>query len=382
MRWRWLAPGMGLVGLGLFGYSATLDVGSENVLVGMMGLIAFAAPTLAGAYLAWRLPGNPIGWILTIFGLTFTVGAIGETVALTDSPLAPWGGWLGTWQWVVSMTLILVQLPLRYPDGRLPSPRYGWVTPISALGVALVFLGNAFRSSVAYATPGGEVVVDLPFPVGLPADVFDVASMLGMSLLLACVAGALVAAVGRFRRSVGVERQQMKVFASALAFSISGMAANLVLYETGNVAAGNVVFALLVVILVSSIALAVLRYRLYEFDRLVSRTLSYAVIVLILGSIYVVGAVWLPARLASGESPLFVAGSTLAAAALFSPLRRRVMRWVERRFNRSRYDPERIADQMANRLKDQVDAEHVAEDWAQIVTGTLQPSSVGVWIRE
>lgn len=174
----------------------------------------------------------------------------------------------------------------------------------------------------------------------------------------------------------------MKVFAGALVFSVTGMALNLVLYEIGEESAANLVFATLVLVLVASIALAVLRYRLYDFDRLVSRTVSYALLVVILGSLYVLGAVWLPTRLIGQQSPIFVAGSTLAVAALFTPIRRWVMRWVDRRFNRSIYDAQRVSDVFAARLRDQVDAERLAADWANVVRVTLEPSMVGVWVRE
>jgi hypothetical protein len=173
----------------------------------------------------------------------------------------------------------------------------------------------------------------------------------------------------------------MRVFVTALVASVVGMGLNLVFYETGNEALANAIFAVFVLVLVGSIAMAVLRYRLYDFDRIMSRTVSYALLVLILGSVYAAGAVWLPTRLAGGESPLFVAGSTLAVAALFSPVRRRVMGWVDRRFNRSGYDAQRVADAFAIRLRDQVDADRLVGDWAEVVTGTLEPSVVGVWVR-
>ncbi|MGH8915549.1 MAG: hypothetical protein ACRDZM_13655, partial [Acidimicrobiia bacterium] len=136
------------------------------------------------------------------------------------------------------------------------------------------------------------------------------------------------------------------------------------------------------VFLASASTLASLRYRLFEIDRLISRTVTYAIVAGVLAAVYGLGAVWLPTQVVGQQTPLFVAGSTLAAAALFNPLRRTVMRWVDRRFHRSRYDPEQIADEFATKLRDQVDTEQLAADWAGVVTGTLQPSAVGVWVRE
>ncbi len=382
MRLRWAGVVMGLIALAMFVFIGTQGVESVTPLVDIMGLAAFASPALVGAYLVWRLPDNAVGWTLAGFGLTFTLGVIGETIATMDGPLAPFGAWLESWLWAASTVALLVLLPLRFPDGVLPSTRFRWVTPLALAGLGLVVFGNAFKPSYMASDPGGEVGVPLPLTIDLPIAVFDASAFLGMALMLASVGGAVVSSVIRFRRSAGVERQQMKVFAGALVFSVTGMALNLVLYEIGEESAANLVFATLVLVLVASIALAVLRYRLYDFDRLVSRTVSYALLVVILGSLYVLGAVWLPTRLIGQQSPIFVAGSTLAVAALFTPIRRWVMRWVDRRFNRSIYDAQRVSDVFAARLRDQVDAERLAADWANVVRVTLEPSMVGVWVRE
>ena len=382
MRWRrWLGVVMGLVGLAMLLFAGARDFDSPYPLVDILGLLAFASPAIVGAYLVWRLPENPIGLILAGFGLTFTLGVSGESLAAIDHSLTSWGVWFGTWQWASSMGLILVLLPLRFPDGRLPSSRYRWVTPVMLVGLAMLIFGNAFKESALVTV--GQTEVEVPLPLGLPlaTDVFDTVSLLGLALMLAAVGGAVVSAVMRFRRSIGIERQQMKVFAGALSISIFGMTFNLVLYELGNEPAANALFAIWVLVLVSSIAVAVLRYRLYDFDRIVSRTVSYALLVLILGAVYVAGAVWLPTQIVGEESPLFVAGSTLAVAALFGPVRRRVMTWVDRRFDRSRYQMERVMDDFSSHLQGQVDPDRMASDWVNLVTDTLRPTTVGVWVR-
>jgi hypothetical protein len=382
MRWRrWAGVAMGLVALALFAYMAAQGMDIRYPLIDILGLLAFASPAVVGAFLVWRLPENPVGFILATFGLTFTLGVIGESLVAIDSPLATWGVWLGTWQWALSMALILVLLPLRFPDGRLPSTRYRWVTPVMWVGLAMLIFGNAFKESASVSLGDGEVLVPLPIALPVPAEVFDNVSLLGLALMLAAVGGAVTSAVQRFRRSAGTERQQMKVFAGALSVSILGLVLNLVLYEIGNEPVANALFASWVLVLVSSIALAVLRYRLYDFDRLISRTVSYAVLVLVLGAVYVVGAVWLPSRLIGQQAPLFVAGSTLAVAALFNPLRRRVMNWVDRRFYRSRYQMEQVMDEFALRLKQEVDSDRLASDWMGLVTDTLHPTAAGVWVR-
>ncbi len=372
---------MGLLGLAMFVYMAMQDWDTQNLLIDILGLLAFASPAIVGAYLVWRLPENPIGLILAGFGLTFTLGVIGESLAAIDHPLTSWGVWFGTWQWALSMGLILVLLPLRFPDGSLPSSRYRWVTPVMLVGLAMLIFGNAFKESALVSVGGTEVEVPLPLGLPLPADVFDTVSLIGLAFMLTAVGGAVVGAVMRFRRSTGIERQQMKVFAGALSISIVGMTLNLILYELGNEPAANALFAIWVLALVASIALAVLRYRLYDFDRVISRTVSYALLVLILGAVYVAGAVWLPTRIVGEQSPLFVAGSTLAVAALFTPVRRRVMGWVDRRFYRSRYQMEQVMDDFSSHLQDQVDPDQMASDWVGLVTDTLRPTTAGVWLK-
>jgi hypothetical protein len=305
---------------------------------------------------------------------------MGETIGTTSSPAAPWFAWLSTWQWAAAMVLILVFLPLRFPDGKIPSSRFRWVTPSALVGLLLVVLGNAFRESTELASAGGPVIVELPTPLPLSEAAFDALSVIGLVLMLAAVGGAIGASITRFRASVGIERQQMKLFVGSLVFSAIGMALNLVLYEVGFTGA-DALFALMVLVLVASIAVAVLRYRLYEFDRLVSRTVSYALLVLILGAVYAFGAIWLPARVLGYDSPVFVAGSTLLIAAIFNPIRRRVMTWVDRRFNRSRYRLELIMDDFAGTLRDQVDVDRMTAEWVGLVTETLQPSTAGVWLR-
>ena len=245
----------------------------------------------------------------------------------------------------------------------------------------MLIFGNAFKESTLVTVGDEQVEVVLPLGLPLPVDVFDTVSLIGLAVMLTAVGGAVVGAVMRFRRSTGIERQQMKVFAGALSISIVGMTLNLILYELGNEPAANALFAIWVLILVASIAIAVLRYRLYDFDRVVSRTVSYALLVLILGAVYVAGAVWLPTRLVGEQSPLFVAGSTLVVAALFTPVRRRVMTWVDRRFYRSRYQLEQVMDDFSSHLQDQVDPDRMASDWVNLVTETLRPTMAGVWIR-
>ncbi len=144
---------------------------------------------------------------------------------------------------------------------------------------------------------------------------------------------------------------------------------------------GELVFGATILMLPVSIGVAVLRYRLYDIDRIVSRTVSYTVVVLLLAAVYVGAVTWLTTLLPD-QSELVVAATTLVVATLFNPIRRRVQGWVDRRFNRSRYNTQRVMDGFAGSLRDQVDAAEVVDGWVGVVTETMQPASVAVWTRE
>ena len=279
------------------------------------------------------------------------------------------------------MGLILVLLPLRFPDGRLASSRYRWVTPVMLVGLAMLIFGNAFKESALVTV--GQTEVEVPLPLGLPlaTDVFDTVSLLGLVLMLAAVGGAVVSAVMRFRRSSGIERQQMKVFAGALSISIVGMTLNLILYELGNEPAANALFAIWVLVLVSSIAVAVLRYRLYDFDRVdqQDRFVRTAGTDPRGGLRGWGGVVAHPDRRRAIASVRCRVDS--GGGRLFTPVRRRVMTWVDRRFYRSRYQLEQVMDDFSSHLQDQVDPDRMASDWVNLVTDTLRPTTAGVWVR-
>ena len=192
---------------------------------------------------------------------------------------------------------------------------------------------------------------------------------------------AFVGAVGRFRRSSGIERQQIKVFAGALVVGLVGVMLNLVLYESGFEILANILFGSLVVVtLVTSIAVAVLRYRLYDFGLVIRRTVTYGLVSVVLAGVYVGSVLGLQGLLGSND-PLAVAASTLAAAALFQPVRRRVQRFVERRFDRSRYDAERVVDALSSRLRQEVDLDGLTTDLTAVVGQTLRPVTVSLWLR-
>jgi hypothetical protein len=345
--------------------------------------LAFVAVGALGLRLVLSQPRNAFCWWVLVAGLSFPLE--GLTVEFTRFGMDRWGavpivalvGWTSLWLWIPGSFSIPFLL-LLYPDGHLPSSRWR-----PALWFTMTAVVATFVASAVLVEP--EPVVGVPpNPLGIPA----LSQFINAVFLYVVVPGQLIAIVlgllslvARYRRGEGIERQQVKVLlwvgaVAVIFFSVDTQGVG------GPIWLGSVLNVVFSIFVGAAVTLAVLRYRLFEIDRLISRTVTYAVLAGALALVYGFGAVWLPSHIVGEQTPLYVAGSTLAVAALFNPLRRRVMRWVDRRFNRSSYDFEQITDRFAARLRDQVDADRLADDWATVVTRTLQPSAVGVWVRE
>jgi hypothetical protein len=294
-------------------------------------------------------------------------------------PAAAYVGWLQLWIWVPFITLITVYLFLLFPDGRLPGPRWrpvGWM----AGGLAVIAIaGLAF-------SPGSErpnlPALWNPFGVALAAVPFD-AAFAGLAGVLGCVVLSAWSLFARSRRGTAVERQQIKWLAYsgclvALAL-LPSTALSLTPGTAARIAEGTAMAAVLT--MPAAVAVAVLKYRLYDIDRIISRTLAYSAVTGLLVGVYA-ALVLLATEVFRFRAPVAVAASTLAVAALFNPLRRWVQRAVDRRFNRARYDADQIVAAFAVRLKDAVDLDSVRDDLAGVVHQALEPACVVVWMRE
>jgi hypothetical protein len=357
---------------------------AREVAVGVIMAVTFP---LVGALVASRRPGNSLGWIFCVIGLAeglVTAGWEYGTYALrTRAGEVPGGevaSWFSVWSWALGLGLLLTYALLLFPDGRLPSPRWRPVAWISALPMA-IFCGPV---AVAAWPLRGPALLD---PAGegpsLPPLVEALAGV-AFPLLVVCGILSVLSLVVRFRRSRGVERQQLKWFVYAAAVTLSGV----LVTEALPIPEGSVLDSLLAVAglaVVPSVpvaaGIAILRYRLYEIDRIVNRTLVYAALTALLAGVYAAGALGLPRLLSLGESQLLVAASTLAVAALFSPARRRVQSAVDHRFNRARYDATRTVETFSARLRDQVELDSLSADLLAVVDRTVQPASVSLWLR-
>ena len=338
----------------------------------VFGHVVNMAIPVTGFVLASRRPQNRIGWLALAAGLTLGLSSFADQygqralVAAPGSfPAGPTVLWVSEWIWPISLALVAF-LFLLFPTGRLRSRRWR---------PAAWFVGAVFALSTAAVMAGATREWAHPF-----ASFGQLVSPPVLTAMVICFPAALVvsgaAIVVRFARSAGEERLQLKWFAAAAVLVVATFIA-LILTNSNSVAAA-ILNNLALLCLDVAIAIAVLKYRLYEIDRIISRTLAYAIVTGLLVGVYA-GLVLLATQVLTLKSPVAVAGSTLVAAALFSPLRSRVQRAVDRRFNRARYDADQMVAAFAARLKDAVDLDAVQADLASVVQQALEPAHFSMW---
>jgi N-terminal 7TM region of histidine kinase len=352
--------------------------------------LMIAIPSAAvGVLVSKRQPRNPNGWLLLGIAVAIMLSTGAGVYSLLvyrlgrDLPLGPLG--LVLYQlWSPALALFLLVI-LLFPDGRPPSPR--WRSAVWAycllcasylallLGVAVdAISGHQIRVDNAY---GGLAVVD--YPAGRFAATQDVILLLILAFGL-CFAGRQLLT---FRNSSGDRRQQLKwlMFGSAICVISAGLSIPGQTAPSGLWAALNNALSLGFIALPVSIGVGILRYRLYDIDRLISRTLAYAIVTgLVIGAY--AALVTMAHSVVSYKSPPAVAVATLAAAAVFNPLRRRVQRIVDGRFNRTGYDAEGMISAFATRMQDAADLEEVRSDLAAVANRALEPAHISVWVRD
>ena len=357
---------------------------------GLVALVIGIPCAGVGVVVARRQPGNPLGWLFLAIALCLFVANDGGDYSYFVYRLGhhlPFGpAALALDQlWIPGLVLIVVVI-LLFPDGRLTSGFWRWgLRAFSALYIALLIALAAALAGALGAHPlriddtGGLVVMDDP------TGWFAIAehSILIVSLILSL--GFICRQVLSWRRSSGEQRQQLKWLASGAAVTIVSLVLGAVFATSGTTTTlrewVDNFFWFGLAALPVSMGVAILRYRLYEIDRIISRTLAYTVVTGLLVAAYA-GLVLLSTHVLALSSSVAVAASTLAAAAAFSPLRRRVQRIVDHRFNRARYDADVTVAAFAARLQDEVDLDSVRADLAGVVTRTLEPAHLSVWLGE
>jgi hypothetical protein len=365
---------------GYAGLAYLLGTGNSTVLVA-----AVSAATV-GALVASRRPGHRVGWLLIALGLSVAVA--GFTFSYTRYGLVarpgalPGAGWLagvangGVFVYLSCTGFIL----LLSPTGTLPSPRWRWWARVTAAGLAVAFVTSVLASQPLYpeypdiGNPIGVVALDH----GLGGVIFPVGALLVLAGLIVGPVSLLL----RFRRARGLERLQLRWLALGAALAAMSFAASMtaLVVERSDGWVFQAALGISVAVLPLATGAAILRYRLYDIDRIVSRTLAYALLTLLLGLGYAAVVLGL-GRLLGRDSSLVVAAATLAVAAVFQPARRRVQRLVDRRFNRRRYDAARTVEHFAGRLRDQVDLTTLTGELLTVVDQTVAPTRASLWLR-
>jgi MFS family permease len=385
--------------LGVAGQVAVVALFVVGAIVGTRsegGLFWFVPFAGVGALLVIRRPRTSIGWILMGLGLASvivtatlpgtpqqyadrTIGVSAEVFAVVQGGSGP------------AVFFLFATLATVFPSGRLPQGRWGVVSR-AALATALIMVVAAYLTpAINVNLAGYPTSVRVPNPLAVLPDLaiwrlitLDTATFPVISVFIA----AAVSLVVRARRARGTERQQLRWFAGSIAFVavavLSGFAIGLLVPGSSDSGLAWIPAIVAFPCVPLAVGIAVLRYRLYEIDRIISRTLTYGVLTVVLAGVYVAGLAALQALLApltSGGGPIAVAASTLAAFALFQPLRRRLQAAMDRRFNRSRYDAQRTVDGFAAHLRDEIDLERLGGELRTVVGRSLAPTSIGVWLR-
>jgi len=351
-------------------------------------LFVFLAFGAVGFVLALRQPRKPIGWLLLFTALVTTFGNDAKLYSVMDYRLHPGSLPLGLVAvfvagWISTVGLFIVApAVLLFPEGRLPPGRWRWVW-WTYLVLGFLFVAGQFIGE--FGILGQHIHVDSSGqPTNSPTgavSIFQVSAVLILAALPIWFSWAAYQVV-RYRRSSGESRQQLKWVGAGAVICVASLTTGFFINHSSGI--GNVVWQITrigVAAFPISIGIAMLKFRLYEIDRLISRTLAYAIVTGVVVGVYV-GIITLVTRVLGFSSPVAVAASTLAAVALFNPVRVRVQRTVDRRFNRAHYDAEATVASFTARLRDAVDLETVRSELLEVVNRAVEPAHASVWIRQ
>ena len=361
---------------------------SVNASTGSAPVWASAVIAAPGFVLAWRRPDNPLGWLMLSGAFFLALSEDASYYSVADYGLRhgdlPLGGiaLLAQPGWAPAIVLLGV-LVLLFPDGRPPSSRWRWlawaflaVGVLWTAGTVVITAGALIDHRTQVDASGNLLLLGGSDPA---VEWWNVLQVMFFPLLAACWLASLAGQALSYRRSSGVRRQQLKWLLAGSTGALVGVGSAAVGGVLGLPWATGIVALVGIALLPVSIGVAVLRYRLFDIDRVFSRTLAYAIVTGVLVGVYA-GLVLLATQVFRFHSSVAVAASTLAAAALFAPVRRWVQRLVDRRFNRARYDADRTVAAFAARLKDEVDLDSIRDDLAGTVLRTLEPEHLSMWV--
>ena len=379
-RTRWVALSTGVLSVGLsvaaVGLAARNGEGPAELVANhhAIGIVTAIGMAVLGALIADRKPRNPIGWLMSLSGLLLGVFSFSQQyapLAVAESlPLVGLSSWLATWTALPGIAITITSSLQLFPDGRLPSPRWrpvAWVSAAAAVVPAMVIAVRAWPvrgpelAALTFDHPAVTAVFGIGFPVILVLSVVSMAAL-----------------VVRFRRSAGVERQQIKWFAYGAMIGIPlGLPAEVPFW-------GPILELVQPPLMFAGLGIGIFRYQLFDVDRIINRTVVYGLVTAVLGAVYAV-VVLVAGQLSGtvgGDLPSWaVAAATLAVAALFQPVRRRIQAVVDRRFNRRRYDAARTVEAFSAHLRDQVDLATLSAELLAVVDQTMQPTRSSLWLK-
>ena len=371
---------------------APSGLGTRFTLTDLLVGVPFLAFPLVGALIASRRPHNPIGWICLAAGFLFLLLGVSEYYSVygitrPESVPFPVGvAWLGNWLWMPAVGLFATYLFLLFPDGRLPSRRWRPLAWFSGAVIVVLSLGFGLAPGPVASLPRG---IRNPFGLeGLPW--LSDAANVGFPLLALCILASVASLVLRYRHSREEEREQIKW----IAFSASVVGLLFLIGLVISLIYGSEppswtrlldgVTSLSYTGVPIAVGFAVLKYRLYDIDLIINRTLVYGSLTATLVVLYLVGIVVLQrvfVILTGQQSTLAVVASTLLIAALFTPLRRRIQSFIDRRFYRRKYDARKTLEAFSAKLREETDLEALNNDLVEVVRETMQPAHVSVWLR-
>jgi hypothetical protein len=358
---------------------------------GALGPTAFlpvaivAAFGVLGVLIASSQPRNPIGWLFCGIAVTGSLMTLARGVAEIwlegkDVPtlLGETAAWYGNVSWILVILPAATFLLLLFPDGRLPSPRWRAVAWCAGVGIALLFVTDSL-------VPGPlEDYPEVVNPYGVEGRVREVAEAIAVLALAVAVVGSPLAPIVKFRRAGREQRQQIKWLSLAGAVAVMIFLIALPLYDVLPPGVADAAIMGGILLLPVSAGMSILRYRLYDIEVVINRTLVYGVLTATLAAAYLGSVLLLQLALSplTEESDLAIAGSTLAVAALFRPARARIQSVVDRRFYRRRYDAARTLERFGVRLRDDVDLDALGGELRSVVAETMQPAHVSLWLRK
>ena len=387
LAWSFCALSAALVGFGLYFLILNRSGQDSYSPFFLNNGVAGLAFSIVGALISSRRPGNPVGWLFVVSGLLFALEAFaGEygTYAVFNSRSLPGGLftlWLSSWNWISGGFCVLFVF-LLFPEGRLPSPRWRVVAVLLVLSVLLEACLLAFTPGPM--DPSISPAIENPFGIE-NAGILKFIEVLLIPLGIVPVLAPLGALAVRFRRGNLRERQQIKWVIYAVGVLVTAMVVVGAWPKLDGTIGAGALFLIGFLGIPTAIGVAMLRYRLYDIDVIINRTLVYAVLSTMLALVYVASVVSLQytfRTLTGGNSQLAIVASTLAIAALFNPLRHRIQEFVDRRFYRRKYDAARVLEGFSTRLRSQTDLDNLSTEMLSVVSETIQPEHAGLWLRE